>query len=108
MVTSSFGVGSTTWADFQNAASVACASGSAAIPLRIAPGVRRRRPDQSVLRLAFAVARFARDALLFFIFIFIFFIIILFFFSASISRCFSVLASLMPKPTSIREFGVLP
>ena len=33
--------------------------GSAASPFRIAPGVRRRRPDQSVVRLAFAVARFA-------------------------------------------------
>src|SRR5438270_13718973 len=85
MVTVSFGVGSTTWADFQNAASVACASGSAAIPLRIAPGVRRRRPDQSVLRLAFAVARFARDALFFFIFILLIIIIIIFFFFSSSS-----------------------
>src|SRR5436309_14124628 len=78
MVTASFGVGSTTWADFQNAAFVACASRSAAIPLRIAPGVRRRRPDQSVLRLAFGLARFARDALLFFMFLFFMFFFFIF------------------------------
>src|SRR5258708_7492164 len=42
MVTISFGVGMTTLALFQNSVSVACASGSPVLPLRMLAALRRR------------------------------------------------------------------
>src|SRR5947207_13122221 len=49
MVTICLRAGQTTLAFFQNFSSVACASGSAAIPLRISVSLMRRRRSQSVL-----------------------------------------------------------
>jgi len=62
MVMISFGVGSTTFAIFQNCSSVARASGSAAIPLRILAALTRRSRAQSV-PVRRRVARFGFDPL---------------------------------------------
>src|ERR1700676_4768716 len=65
MVTISFGVGITTSALFQNSASVAWESGSAAIPLQMRAALMRRNLPESVPVPRLGCGRFVFDPLAF-------------------------------------------
>jgi hypothetical protein len=95
MVTASFGVGSTTWADFQNAASVPWRrdqrqSPCGSLPAYGGAGQTSRSSDQLSRLRALPELHWFSSLL------------------AQPLDAFAVLASFMPKPISIREFAVLP